>query len=180
MNRGNRKTLVVQWDHQNMGLNADDIADFNSELREYIQLIFPEIDSVKATAYLSANNWNVGNALGQAGFEVKSSYFNVDRQLIQEGQNSFELPQETDLSTVLVPHAFTSYPGALLAHNQQWLDPGHAVYVLISNDGGYADFLGRLKRAGIETFVCGYTSCSQQLVKAVGSDYLSRGSDLIW
>ncbi len=173
MRRHSRKTLVVQWDYQNIAVNTNAIGRFISEVREYMRLLFPTLEDSTATAYISGwMNWDVSNALKRAGCEGKSDYYNADRQLIQDAETAFKLPQNQSSSVVLIPfHTTDPTRGFLLAADRQEIDPVEAVYVLISNDSDYADLLGRLKKAGAEVFVCGYTYCSERLIKTVGADH---------
>lgn len=148
-NRYDRNILVIQWDYQNMGLSPDDIDNLTSEIRDYVRIIFPRVEDLKATAYMSSWNWDVREALRRKEFVIKSSSYNADRQLIQDGEVDFGLSSN-------------SY--------RKSINPPEAVYVLISNDGDYADYLGRLKNAGVEVFVCGTTNCSERLIRGVGTD----------
>ncbi len=172
-NRYDRNILVIQWDFQNMGLSPDDIDNLTSEIREYAQLVFPRVGDFKATAYVSGVNWNVRNALMEVGFGIESSYYNADRQLIQDGEVMFGLhsssrrpsadPLRKRVSEIVsAVHSSSSLPTA---------DPSQSVYMLISNDGGYADYLTSLKNAGIEVFVCGTAACSERLTKTVSHDH---------
>jgi hypothetical protein len=156
-----------------MAVNANAIDDFMSEIWEYMRLIFSRLEESTATAYISGwMNWDVSNALKEAGCEVKSGYYNADRQLIQDCERFFELPRDSDSypqgrSIVVVSSAFDHFGN----HRQERIDPAKAVYVLISNDGDYTGLLERLKRAGAEVFVCGYNDCSERLIRSVGQDH---------
>ena len=161
MDRHSRKDLVVQWDFQNMAFDADGINAFIPEIRDYMQLIFPRLEGFKATAYGSGVSWAVSNALSEVEVVTRTSYFNADRQLIQDGELIFGLPQSTNVHLDLFP----------TSGNLQKIDPRQAVYILISNDGGYVEFLEQLKKVNVETFVCGNRNRSDRLIKAVGLDH---------
>ena len=115
-NRYDRSILFIQWDYQNMGLSPDDIDNLPSEIRDYVRIIFPRVEDLKATAYMSSGNWDVREALRKNDFVTKSSSYNADRQLIQDGEVDFGLSSN-------------SY--------RKSINPPQAVYVLISNDGGF-------------------------------------------
>lgn len=172
-NRHDRKTLVTQWDYQNMALEADDIEGFCPELREYMHLIFPRAEDFVAAAYTPpihrlGTPWDVGANLKKAGFDVKPLHFNANQELVREGEKIFNLPPDPNNRTVVI---LTSWLGGLWPTAiHEGIDPAKAVYVLISNDGGYTDFVKRLQAASVEVFVCGNNDCSERLVKAVGPD----------
>lgn len=173
INRHNRKTLVGQWDYQNMAIETDDIEHFCHELHEYMRLVFPRAEDFVAAAYTSPihglrTSWDIGANLKKAGFDVKSLHFDADRELIREGERIFNLPPDPNNRTVVIPTSWFGGIWPIAIH--EGIDPTKAVYVLISNDGGYTDFVRRLQAASVEVFVCGNAHCSQRLVKAVGPD----------
>ena len=65
----------------------------------------------------------------------------------------------------LVVSTFPSYT------NQSQATPQNSVYVLIANDGDYANLLSALKKAGADVYVCGNSQCSKKLLQAIGKDH---------
>ena len=151
-----RDSLIIQWDCQNMPVKSNEIQGFVSKLKEYIKLTHQRANNLSGVAYMSSKNGQDGPALKKAGFEVKNLKSNADRELIQDGERNFGLPQGKS------PGSVGNGPGKKKAK---------AVYVLIANDGDYTNYLDRLKRADVEVFVCGTANCSAKLVKAVDSDH---------
>ena len=172
VNREVRERLVIQWDHQNMAPNESDAKALVPELWEYSRLLFPRIEDMSGMVYGSRIQWDLQQRFVQWKLEVRSTYYNADEQLVKEGERIFRLAQGKNgvsptRQSISTPRAHD----VLLGRTPQEIDPARAVYVLISNDGDYADFLRRLKEAGAEVFVCGYADCSMRLVRAVGSDH---------
>ena len=172
VNREVREKLVIQWDRQILVPNEGYAKALVPGLWEYCRLLFPRIEGMYGIVYGSSIQWDLQQILRQWNLEVRIIYYNADEELVREGERIFKLAQgKSSVSparqTIHIPpvHQF------LLGGNPQEIDPARAVYVLISNDGDYADFLTRLKDAGTEVFVCGYADCSQRLVRAVGSDH---------
>ena len=149
MNKRGKDTLVIQWDYQNAAISHDDVGVFSSDLWDYMEMIFHSVVRVRALAYVSQVSQDIDSALRRKEFKITHSFHNSDRELIGEGE---------------------AYLGLSPGSDRHSIDPSRAVYVLISNDGGYAEYLGRLKKEGVEVFVCGTTDCSERLIKAVGSD----------
>ena len=149
MNNRDKDAIFIQWDYQNASISHDDVRVFSSDLWDYTRMMFRGVGMARAVAYVSQVSQDVDSALTRKGFEITHSFYNSDRELIGEGEAYFGLSPGNDRHSI---------------------DPSRAVYVLISNDGGYAEYLGRLKNAGIEVFVCGTTGCSERLIKTVGHD----------
>lgn len=153
VNWNNKASLVIQWDYQNMPIQSSAINDFVSKLEEYIQLFRPRASNRVGVAYISSKNGQNGAVLRKAGIEAKNLKSNADLELIQDGEQNFGLPKNKGAGTV--------------GKGQQ----NKAVYVLVANDGDYANYLNRLRNAGIEVFLCGTTQCSEKLKRVVDSDH---------
>ncbi len=149
-NKRDRGSLVIQWDYRNASIRHDDVRVFSSDLWDYMHFIFRGVGNVRAVAYVSEVDQDVDSALKRKGFAITHSLYNLDRELIGAGE---------------------AYLGLSLGSDQNSRDPSQMIYVLVSNDGGYADYLGRLKNAGVEVFVCGTSDCSERLIKTVGPDH---------
>ena len=175
MNRYSREVLVIQWDYQDLASDTEDIEDFCGELRKYIGLVFPRAKNFVAAAYTPSihwlgETWKASRALRESEFDVKPLYFDANSELIAEGEKAFNLPPAINNRTIVVVSQWWSewHSGVWLEAVHSGIDPKRTVYVLISNDGGYTDYLKRLQSAGIEVFVCGNGQPSEKLIKAVG------------
>ena len=157
-----RKIRFIDWDFQNLALEAEFISETAAELNQYLNLLCGRPQKTDQWAYTStrmgARHWGgenspQGKALRNAGFKLKSYHFNMDRQIIENGRKIFGLP-----------HPFQSQ-----ATNKA--NPKEHAYVLISDDGDYAEYLKDIRNVGAETFVVGTDECSKKLIKAVGQDH---------
>ena len=164
VNRDVRKTLVVQWDLQNISLEADDVEHLIPDIWKYFRLVFPNLEARHGVVYGSGMDGGLQQTLRKWNVAVRNTVYNADGQLIREGEQIFKLGQNNIASSPL-------WQSIDIVPRQSEIDPTRAVYVLLSNDGDYADFLRRIKEAGAEVFVCGHSNCSQRLVRAVGSDH---------
>ena len=171
--RKTRINLVVSWDFQNIPLRNDQIGNEWGYLEQYIEALFSNIQNHNLYAY--GRDWQAHSKLREAGFEVKSYSYDVDRQIIREGEQLFKIsnPGQNILSHYQdVPFARQIVVSSGLFQSQpQTLDPNQSVYILISNDGDYTDFLKQLQQAGVEAFVWGTDYCSARLRDAVGEDH---------
>ena len=148
-----RKNRIIDWDFQNRGVDAEDIGETCNELNRYLNLRYGHPSTRIRYAYLPARmvasrdvkHSPQGQALQEAGFEVVKCDFDADRQIMEDGADLF---------------------GSSDDHK-----PNESVYLLISDDGDYADFLKGFRSAGVETLVFGTDNCSQRLIKAVGPDH---------
>ncbi len=141
-----RKDRIIDWDFQNLSVNDGIIKDIAKELIEYMDCAFGRSSSDVLYAYVSVmgHNSSQKQALQEADFEVIQCYFNADQKIIEDGKGLFDTNSN--------------------------FNPEESAYVLISDDGDYADFLKGFLSAGVETFVFGTNECSQKLIKAVGQD----------
>lgn len=145
----NLKNRIIDWDFQNLGLQAEDIARTCNELNRYINTLCGRPNNseryVYATVLTSDGNLSQRTELQKAGFEIVQCAFNADSQIIADGKDLFSPTSD--------------------------LKPKESVYVLISNDGDYAQYLKSFRDLGVETFVYGSGKCSDKLIKAVGRDH---------
>ena len=156
-----RKIRFIDWDFQNLDLEAEIIGETADELNRYLNILCGRPQEIGKWAYVSAmvgGYWGAdhsaqGKALQEAGFDLMSCQFDADRQIIEDGRDAFGLPH-------------TSQSGATDGDN-----PKEHAYVLISDDGDYAEYLKDLRNAGAETFIFGTDECSKKLIKAVGQDH---------
>ena len=156
-----RKIRFIDWDFQNLGRDAEFIGEIADELNQYLNILCGRPQEIGKWAYVPAmmdGYWGAehspqGKALQEAGFDLMSCQFNADRQIIEDGRDAFGLPHTSQSK----------------ATNGD--DPKEHTYVLISDDGDYAEYLKDLRNAGVETFVCGTDECSKKLIKAVGQDH---------
>ena len=157
-----RKIRFIDWDFQNLALEAEFIGETADELNQYLNLLCGRPQKLGQWAYAPARIGNrywggenspQGKALREAGFKLNHCQFNADRKIIEDGRRTFGLP-----------HTFQ--PGATNAAN-----PKEHAYILISDDGDYAEYLKEIRNAGAETFVVGTDECSKKLIKAVGQDH---------
>ena len=152
MNKSRKwENRIVDWDFQNLGVDAEDIEEISDELEQYMNLLCGSQANNVFYAYVPlgiGGRWGVehspqGKALQSAGFTMVSCPSDADRHIIGDGRAAF----------------------------RDSFRPRESVYVLISDDGDYADYLKELKSAGVETFVHGTNECAKRLRAVVGSDH---------
>ncbi len=149
--RRNWKNRIVDWDFQNLGVDAEGIDEVWDELRQYIDLLCGSQANTVLYAYVPhgiGGMWGVehspqGKALQSTGFTMVSCHSDADRHIMDDGRAAF----------------------------QDSFRPRESVYVLISDDGDYADYLKELRSAGVETFVHGTNECAKRLRAVVGGDH---------
>ena len=148
-----RKNRIIDWDFQNLGIEAEDVGETCNTLNRYLNFLYGRSTNLVRYAYLPARigglwgteNSSQGQALQNAGFKVVPCNVDADRQIMSDGAGLFDS-----------------------SSNYQ---PKESAYILISDDGDYADFLKSFRSAGVEVIVFGTDECSQKLIRAVGSDH---------
>ena len=157
-----RKIRFIDWDFQNLSLEAKYIRETADELNQYLNLLCGRPQKLGQWAYASTRigkrNWGgenspQGKALQEAKFKLMPCQVNADRQIIEDGRKIFGLPH-------------TSQSAAANKAN-----PKEHAYILISNDGDYTEYLKEIRNAGAEAFVVGTDKCSEKLIKAVGQNH---------
>ena len=152
MNKSRKwENRIVDWDFQNLGVDAEDIKEISDELGQYMDLLFGSQADTVLYAYVPhgiGGMWGVehlaqGKALKSPGFIMVPCPSDADRHIIDDGKAAF----------------------------RDSFRPRESVYVLISDDGDYADYLKELKSAGVETFVHGTNECAKRLRAVVGGDH---------
>ena len=173
--RAKRQNIVIHWDYQNFALPGDRIVPFAERLKQYLKLLYPQSNLISAKAYTSG--WfrgDTGIHLHNSGFDERVTFQNADAELIRDAENLFGITANPgvsggfysyDFAKLALPSVF-SYPGL---PNQA--DPQKSVYVLIANDGDYANPLSAVKAAGADVYVCGDSQCSKNLIQTVGQDH---------
>ena len=157
-----RKIRFIDWDFQNLALEAKFIRETTDELNQYLNILCGRPQKLGQWAYASTRigkrNWGGENspqakALQEAKFKLMPCQVNADRQIIEDGRKIFGLPH-------------TSQSAAANKAN-----PKEHAYILISNDGDYSEYLKAIQNAGAETFVVGTDECSKKLSNAVAQDH---------
>lgn len=151
--RKTRKTRIIDWDFQNLGLKAEYIGETCEELNGYLNTMYGSPSNLGQYAYIPTRlgyPWGVehspqGKELHKAGFKLFSCDVDADQKIIEDGKRVFGNPSN--------------------------FKPTESAYILISDDGDYAKYLNDARSLGIETFVFGTDECSQKLIKAVGQDH---------
>lgn len=173
--RANRQNIVIHWDYQNFALPGKGIVQFAYSLKQYLAALYPQSNLHSAKAFTSG--WSRGEAgihLHNSGFEERHTFQNADANLIRDAETTFGTSANPGVSgefnyyNILNLPAVSvySYPGISNRPDTQ-----KSVYVLIANDGDYANLLSALKKAGADVYVCGNSQCSKKLIQAVGKDY---------
>ena len=151
MNKSRKwENRIVDWDFQNLGIGAEDIEGVWDELGQYMDLLCGSQAYDVLYAYVPqaiGGMWGVqysaqGKALQNAGFNVVSCPFDADSHIMDDGRAAF----------------------------RDSFKPRESIYVLISDDGDYAEYLKELRSSGVETFVHGTNECAKRLRAVVGSD----------
>ena len=171
--RANRQNIVIHWDYQNFALASNRIVRFAERLKQYLAVMYPQAKLISAKAFTSA--WHHGDAstqLHNSGFHVLPIFQDVDANLIRDAETTFSISTKAETHNPKNPYevTFIAPVSMLLSLNQKRAEPLKSVYVLIANDGDYANLLSALKNAGADVYVCGSSQCSQKLLKAVGQD----------
>ena len=163
--KANRQNIVVQWDYQNFPFPKD-IIQFESHLLDYLRLMYQKAEKTFAKAYTS--DLPTHKQFINSVFDVNLFSGNVDESLIRDAETIFGVSVNP-----LAANLNDTSDGFWIDPLSRWpnaIDAEQSVYVLISNDGGYAKLLLALKEAGADVFVCGNAQCSGKLIKAVGND----------
>ena len=133
--------LIVAWDFQNRPLDASDVSEEWADMDAYLRICLPgAVVSQMRWAYTSTNQMNASAPLRQQGFQVRTSWFDADAQLVAE----------------VMAACRTS--------------PDHMAVLLVADDGNYAELVRNLRNMGVEVFVWGTNQCSQRLRKALEDD----------
>ena len=148
-----RKNRIIDWDFQNLGIGAEDIGETCDGLNQYLDILFGRSSDPLLYAYAPfrmggfsrVDRSPQGQALQKAGFKVVACQSDADRKIMEDGKELFDPSSD--------------------------FNPKESVYVLVSDDGDYAEFLKGFRAAGVEVFVFGTDECSQKLVKSVGQDH---------
>ena len=148
-----RETRIIDWDFQNLALKDEYIEETCGELNGYLNAMCGSPSRLGQYAYVPAwdgHLWGVehspqGKELQKAGFKLFSCNVNADQKIIEDGKRVLGSPSN--------------------------FRPEETAYILISDDGDYAEYLGGIQSWGYETFVFGTDECSQKLIKAVGKDH---------
>ena len=165
--RAKRQNIVIHWDYQNFALPRDRIVCFAERLKQYLKLLYPQSDLISAKAYTSGLfHGDTGIQLHNSGFDERITAQNVGAELIRDAEKIFRITANPYDSVKLAAPPASAYPGL---PNQA--DPQKSVYVLIANDGDYANSLSAVKEAGADVYVCGDSQCSKNLIKTVGQDH---------
>lgn len=130
-----RTKIVLAWDFQNLALKVDEIGDEWEYMSRYLDLLFPATRSNRILrAYCSAavggfpilfgtQEPTVKGTLEAFGFKVFEGFYDADSQLVRDSL------QECSA------------------------DPLKTVFILVSKDGDYAEFLKELKRIGVDVYI---------------------------
>ncbi len=128
-----RTKLTLAWDHQNLALEAEEIADEWGYMKKYLDLLFPATRASQILRVYSQPSVQrlfrgepmptVKEMFEVQKFEVFEGYFDADSQLIQD---SWKLCS---------------------------MSPQKTIFILVSKDGHYTEFLRDLSKIGVEVYI---------------------------
>ncbi|RAL70044.1 hypothetical protein C1G86_1571 [Dehalococcoides mccartyi] len=132
-----RTKLVLAWDFQNLGVKVEEIEDEWGYMKDYLDLLFPATRANRVLrvygspptgfTYLSfqpgVSKPTMKGAFEKLGFQVFEGYFDADSQLTRDN----------------VQECMTN--------------PEKTIFVLVSKDGDYTEFLKELKHIGVEAYI---------------------------
>lgn len=131
-----RTKLILAWDFQNLALNVDEIEDEWGYMKKYLDLLFPATRASRVQRVYSSqprfldylvqpgvSKPTVKGTFETLKFEVFEGYFDADSQLVRDSLQ--------DCVT----------------------NPRKTIFILVSKDGDYADFLRELKRIGVDVYI---------------------------
>ena len=126
------------WDFQNHGIEASDIEEEWGYIRRYLNLRFPRArTNLHCRAYTSLHQRQAAHELARLGFEVFEGLFDADSQIINDAQ------------VICLER------------------PSRTIFVLVTDDGNFSEFLIGLKQSEVDAYVLGTDECSERLRRAV-------------
>ena len=130
--------LLLAWDFQNRGLEAGEIEEGWTYMREYLKLRFPASSAnMNLWAYTSTHQYGAVNQLQRLNFRVGSAIFNADAQIVEDVIRSCE-----ERSSGMIA-------------------------ILVTDDGNFSELVRILRSMDVEVYVWGTDECSQNLKKAL-------------
>ncbi len=137
-----RTKLMVAWDFQNLGFDANSVETEWYFAKGYLDLMFPKTRANRLLlAYASPHQREAVKKLEGQKFQTREGFFDADSQIIND------------------------------AKEYCLKNPSKTVLVLATNDGGFGKMLGELNDAGVDCYVSGTDKCSDRLKKVVDNDH---------
>ena len=137
-----RTKLMIAWDFQNLGFDANSVETEWYFAKGYLDLMFPKTRANRLLlAYASPHQREAVKKLEGQKFQTREGFFDADSQIIND------------------------------AREYCLKNPSKTVLVLATNDGGFGKMLGELNDAGVDCYVSGTDKCSDRLKKVVDNDH---------
>jgi len=137
-----RTKLRFAWDYQNLGLEAKYIEFEWKYMIRYLKLFHPSsCASQILRAYISPNQHVAGEVLGKLKFDIYERFFDADSQLARDSIEDCR------------------------KNPKKW------TYILVANDGDYAQMLKELQASGVDTYLWASDECSERLRNSVKNDH---------
>lgn len=136
-----RRRVIVMWDFQNLGVQAQDVQTLTNWIKDQIKNRFPAASAPLLKAFVSPWHREASDALQRSGWRVWEDYDDWDKNIIQQSK-------------------------ADCGNN-----PNQNVLLLISQDGDFADLMKHLRDKGVPIYVVGPQDTSQKLVQVVGKKH---------
>ena len=137
-----RTKLVLAWDFQNLGLKPEDVKIEWDSMRRYLDIVHSGTHASRSLrVYVSPYQREAQAVFEGFKFKVNEGYFDADSQLIQDAIAECEKK------------------------------PLKTVFVLVSNDGNYTEFMKNLRGMGVDTYLWASDKCSEKLRKSIESGH---------
>ena len=137
-----RTKLLFPWDFQNRGLDASEVETEWPYMRKYIDLLFPRSRASRQFwAYTAPHQYQAAAKLEQLKFEVYTSHFDADSQLVQDVKEECQKR------------------------------PTRTILILAADDGNYAELLRTEREAGVDVYIWGTDRCSDRLRRTLADGH---------
>ncbi len=137
-----RTKLLFPWDFQNRGLDASEVETEWRYMRKYIDLLFPRSRASRQFwAYTAPHQYQAAAKLEPLKFEVFTSYFDADSQLVQDVKEECQKR------------------------------PTRTILILAADDGNYAELLRDAREAGVDVYIWGTDNCSDRLRRVLADGH---------
>ena len=137
-----RTKLLFPWDFQNRGLDASEVETEWHYMRKYIDLLFPRSRASRQFwAYTALHQYQAAAKLEQLKFEVFTSHFDADSQLVQDVKEEYQKR------------------------------PTSSILILAADDGNYAEMLRDAREEGVDVYIWGTGQCSDRLQRILADGH---------
>lgn len=134
--------LLLAWDFQNLGLDANCINEEWGYMKKYLDLFHSDSKGHRILrAYSSPNQRNATEILEGLNFDIREGYFDADSQLIRDSMADCQI------------------------------NPNKWEYIIITADGDYEHMLKDMQSMGVATYIWSSEQCSEKLRNAIDHEH---------